>query len=58
MTVKKVEEIENKMKPDKEIPDFWPGDEIAVHMKIKEGEKERIQGFTGTCIARRGKGIR
>jgi len=58
MTVKKVEEIEEKMKLDKEIPEFWPGDEIAVHVKIKEGEKERIQLFTGTCIARRGKGIR
>ena len=58
MTLKKVEEIEEKMKQNKEIPDFWPGDEIAVHVKIKEGEKERIQVFTGTCIAKRGKGIR
>ena len=58
MSVKKVGEIEEKMKLNKEIPEFWPGDEIAVHVKIKEGEKERIQVFTGTCIARRGKGIR
>jgi large subunit ribosomal protein L19 len=58
MSVKKVEEIEEKMKQEKKIPEFWPGDEIAVHVKTKEGEKERIQVFTGTCIARRGKGIR
>ncbi|MCM8804857.1 MAG: 50S ribosomal protein L19 [Candidatus Omnitrophica bacterium] len=58
MTIKKVEEIEEKLKIQKEIPDFWPGDEIAVHIRIREGEKERIQIFTGTCIGKRGKGIR
>lgn len=58
MNLKKVEEIEEKFKPQKEICEFWPGDEIAVHIKIKEGEKERIQVFTGTCIGRSGKGIR
>lgn len=58
MSLKKVEQIEEKLKPQKEIPEFWPGDEIAVHIRIKEGEKERVQVFTGTCIGRRGKGIR
>jgi large subunit ribosomal protein L19 len=41
----------------KEIPPFHIGDTIAVHTRIVEGEKERIQLFTGTVIARKGKGI-
>jgi len=55
---KKIEEIEKKLLPQKEIPEFWPGDELAVHIRIKEGDKERTQVFTGTCLGRRGKGIR
>lgn len=38
------------------IPAFKPGDTINVHVKIKEGNKERIQQFQGTVIQRRGKG--
>jgi large subunit ribosomal protein L19 len=38
------------------IPDFKPGDTINVHVKIKEGNKERVQQFQGTVIQRRGKG--
>ena len=33
------------------VPDFHPGDTIKVHVKIKEGDKERIQIFEGVCIA-------
>ncbi len=40
------------------IPDFGVGDTASVHYLIKEGEKERIQIFTGTVIAIRGSGIR
>lgn len=36
-----------------DIPDFVPGDTINVHVKIKEGEKERIQQFKGVVIKRR-----
>lgn len=36
------------------LPDFKPGDSVRVHVKIKEGDKERIQPFEGTVIARRG----
>jgi large subunit ribosomal protein L19 len=39
-----------------EFPDFRPGDTINVHVKIKEGNKERIQQFQGTVIQRRGEG--
>lgn len=40
----------------KEIPDFRPGDNITVHYKIIEGNKERIQSFKGDVIKRQGKG--
>ncbi len=42
----------------KEIPPFQIGDTVSVSMKIKEGEKERIQVFTGIVIGRQGGGIR
>jgi len=41
----------------KDIPHFEVGDTVDVHCKIKEGDKERIQIFTGTVIARRGRGM-
>ena len=41
----------------KNIPHFKIGDTVDVHCRIKEGDKERIQVFTGTVIARKGRGI-
>ena len=41
-----------------EVPFFEVGDTVDVHTKIQEGEKERIQIFTGTVIARSGSGTR
>ncbi|HUK14140.1 MAG TPA: 50S ribosomal protein L19 [Thermoanaerobaculaceae bacterium] len=41
-----------------EVPPFGPGDTVRVHVKVREGEKERIQVFEGVVIARRGGGIR
>lgn len=41
-----------------DIPDFQIGDTVDVHCRILEGEKERIQLFTGTVIARSGSGTR
>jgi len=41
----------------KDVPYFEIGDIVDVHYKIKEGDKERIQVFNGTVIARRGRGI-
>ena len=40
-----------------EVPAFEVGDTVKVHVKIREGEKERIQVFEGTVIARKGSGI-
>ena len=41
----------------KEYPNFNPGDTLKVHLKVKEGEKERIQIFEGVCIAKKNAGI-
>ncbi len=41
----------------KAIPNFQPGDTLRVNVRIKEGERERIQAFEGVCIARDGGGI-
>jgi len=40
-----------------DIPDFAPGDNVEVQVRVIEGDKERIQIFTGTVIQRRGSGI-
>jgi large subunit ribosomal protein L19 len=40
-----------------DIPDFWVGDTVKVHQKIKEGNKERVQIFEGVVIGRKGGGI-
>lgn len=42
----------------REIPDFAIGDTLKVSLKVKEGEKERIQVFEGVCIAKSGGGAR
>ena len=41
----------------KEIPDFKVGDTVDVSVRIVEGDKERIQVFTGTVISRKGRGL-
>jgi len=40
-----------------DIPLFAPGDTLKVMVRVREGEKERLQAFEGTCTARRGGGI-
>jgi|CXWL01.1.fsa_nt_gi large subunit ribosomal protein L19 len=39
-------------------PNFQPGDTLRVHVRIKEGNKERLQAFEGICIARKHGGVR
>lgn len=52
----KINEIEQlAMRTD--IPEFKAGDVLAVEVKVKEGDKERIQIFKGICISRKGSGI-
>ena len=40
-----------------DIPAFRPGDTLRVNVRVKEGDKERLQAFEGICIARRGSGV-
>jgi large subunit ribosomal protein L19 len=40
----------------KDIPEFRPGDTVRVNVKVKEGDKERIQAFEGVVIRKRGSG--
>ena len=39
------------------IPEFRPGDTLRVNVRIKEGERERVQAYEGVCIARGGQGV-
>jgi len=41
----------------RKIPDFRPGDTLRVNVRIREGERERIQAYEGVCIARQGSGL-
>ncbi len=41
-----------------DIPDFDPGDTVRVHVRVVEGNRERVQVFEGVVIARQGSGIR
>lgn len=52
--VDRIEKAEVKADP----PSFRIGDTVDVHYRIREGDKERVQVFTGTVIGRRGTGIR
>jgi large subunit ribosomal protein L19 len=41
----------------REVPEFAPGDTVIVHVKVVEGERERLQAFEGLVIARRNRGM-
>jgi large subunit ribosomal protein L19 len=51
-----VEQIEQEQLK-KDIPDFSPGDTVIVDVKVKEGERERLQAFEGIVIAKRNRGL-
>lgn len=55
-STKLMQEIEGEFLK-KDLPDFRVGDTVNIHTRIIEGEKERIQLFTGIVIARRGSGL-
>jgi large subunit ribosomal protein L19 len=40
-----------------DIPEFRPGDTVRVSVRVREGDKERLQAFEGVCIGRRGAGV-
>jgi large subunit ribosomal protein L19 len=49
--------IETQKEWMKTIPPFRAGDTLRVNVRVKEGDKERLQAFEGVCISRRGAGV-
>lgn len=56
MTSKIIQEFE-AAQAQRQLPDFGPGDTIIVNVKVKEGNRERIQAYEGVVIARRNRGL-
>ncbi|MGV7033437.1 50S ribosomal protein L19 [Methylobacterium symbioticum] len=50
-------EREEVARLNKTIPDFEPGDTVIVNVRVKEGERTRVQAYEGVCIARSGGGL-
>ena len=46
-----------KLTEGKTIPEFQPGDTVIVNVKVKEGDRTRVQAYEGVCIARNGGGL-
>ena len=46
-----------KLAAGREIPEFQPGDTVLVNVKVKEGERTRVQAYEGVCIGRSGSGL-
>ncbi|EOH4414862.1 50S ribosomal protein L19 [Campylobacter coli] len=57
MKNKYIEQFEAKQIEGKNVPEFRAGDTLKLAIRIKEGNKTRIQNFEGICIARRGNGV-
>ena len=53
----KVDVVEKSRLRD-DLPEFWPGDNVRVHVNVVEGSRSRIQIFEGVVIAKRGGGLR
>ena len=51
-----IEELE-KEQMSRDVPEFSPGDTVVVQVKVKEGNRERLQAFEGVCIAKRNRGL-
>ena len=51
-----IEEL-NKEQMTKKVPDFSPGDTVVVQVKVKEGNRERLQAFEGIVIGKRNRGL-
>ena len=41
----------------RDVPEFAPGDTVVVQVRVKEGNRERLQAFEGVCIARKNDGV-
>jgi large subunit ribosomal protein L19 len=47
----------DRLLQNRRVPEFGPGDTVRVNVRIKEGERERVQAYEGVCIGRQGAGI-
>jgi large subunit ribosomal protein L19 len=54
--MKRLEEVQREGLRD-DLPDFRPGDTVRVSVRVREGDKQRLQAFEGVCIGRRGAGM-
>jgi len=52
-----IDELEAEQKSGKNIPEFSAGDTVVVQVRVKEGERERLQAFEGVVIAKRNRGL-
>ena len=52
-----IDELEAEQQSGKNIPDFSAGDMVVVQVRVKEGERERLQAFEGIIIAKRNRGL-
>ena len=52
-----IQQIEQSQMESKEIPEFAPGDTVVVQVRVKEGNRERLQAFEGVVIAKRNRGV-
>lgn len=61
LTMNIIQELEKeqleKLVAAREVPDFAPGDTVIVNVKVKEGERTRVQAYEGVCIGRNGGGL-
>ena len=49
--------LEKEQIGDREIPDFAPGDTVVVQVRVREGERQRLQAYEGVVIAKRNRGL-
>lgn len=56
MSAQLLQKIDQEQRQGRKIPAFNVGDEVKVHVRIREGDKERVQVYAGTVIARDGHG--
>lgn len=52
-----IDELEAEQRSGKNIPDFSAGDTVVVQVRVKEGDRERLQAFEGVVIAKRNRGL-
>ena len=50
-------EQREKLSAGKQLPDFAPGDTVIVNVKVREGDRTRVQAYEGVCIGRAGEGV-